>query len=121
MESILKMQWSEPLDYLLSANDNPFEKPYENITYQYNKAAMRVIDGGYDYLLTVESDMIIPPDTLTRLMALDAGVAYGLYVHRHTRHNWSAYTSLKSKEGHSLSVDPEAARSAWGTVMDVAG
>src|SRR5512139_3881504 len=82
---------------------------------------MRVIDGGYDYLLTVESDMIIPPDTLTRLMALDAGVAYGLYVHRHTRHNWSAYTSLKSKEGHSLSVDPDAARSAWGTVMDVAG
>lgn len=121
MQSILKLQWDDPIDYLLSANDNPYTEPYLNITYQYNKARSMALDGGYDALLCVESDMVIPPDALQRLASLDAGVAYGLYVFRHTRHNWSAYTAIHERSGISISDDPHGARALWGSVIDVQG
>jgi hypothetical protein len=92
-----------------------------NITRQYNKARAMVLAGGYDALLCVESDMIVPPDTLTRLVACESDVAYGLYVFRHTKHTWSAYTSLADATGRSLSDDADEARSKWGAVLDVAG
>jgi hypothetical protein len=121
MESILKMEWAEPIDYLFSANDNPYDQPYLNITHQYNKARQQALDGDYDYLLTVESDMIVPVDTLKRLTALSCGVAYGLYIFRHVKHTWSAYTTLEDRQGVSLSDDPDRARATWGRVLDVAG
>lgn len=80
-----------------------------------------MLNGRYDALLTIESDMIVPPDTLQRLVACESGVAYGLYVFRHTRHNWSAYISLAETTGRSISDDADEARAAWGTVKDVAG
>jgi hypothetical protein len=121
VEGILKVQWQEPIDYWLTANDNPFAEPYLNITHQYNKARARVLDGGYDALMCVESDMIIPPDTLKRLAACESDVAYGLYVFRHTRHTWSAYLDLQQTSGISVSEDRHGALSMWGRVVDVAG
>jgi hypothetical protein len=121
MESIVKARWNDPIDYLLSANDNPFEDKYLNITYQYNKARALALDGGYDALMCVESDMIIPHDALERLAACESDVAYGLYIFRHTRHAWSAYTNLEGQRGESLSADPDRARALWGQVLDVAG
>jgi hypothetical protein len=121
MDSILKLDWQEPIDFLLAANDNPYDQPYLNITHQYNKARQLTLDGGYDYLFTVESDMIIPPDTLKRLTAQSCGVAYGLYVFRHTQHNLSAYTAMEQLNGVSLSDDPERTRREWGKVINVAG
>jgi hypothetical protein len=120
-ESVLKIQWSDPIDYWLTANDNPHQEPYENIAHQYNKARAMVLDGKYDALLTIESDMIVPPDTLQRLVACDIGVAYGLYVFRHTKHTWSAYTSIAERSGRSLSEDADTARELFGRVVDVEG
>ena len=119
-ESILKIQWPDPIDYWLTANDNPFDKPYL-ITHQYNKARDMVLTGGYDALLCVESDMIVPLSTLARLAACDSDVAYGLYVFRHTRHNWSAYTEMERTWGRSLSENQAEARKQWGSVIDVSG
>ncbi len=121
MESIIKMQWDDPIDYALSANDNPYGRPYENIVYQYNKARRLALGGNYDALLCVESDMVVPHDALQRLAALDCGVAYGLYVFRHTKHAWSAYTEMSDKSGTSLSENVGEAKAAWGKVIDVAG
>jgi hypothetical protein len=92
-----------------------------NITHQYNKARAMTLEGGYDALLCVESDMIVPPDTLTRLVACESDVAYGLYVFRHTKHAWSAYTSMEYTTGRSLSDDPDLAREVFGQVVDVEG
>lgn len=125
MESIVKVKWADPIDYWLSANDNPFDnpfdKPYLNITYQYNKAREMVLDNGYDALFCVESDMIIPPDALQRLVACESDVAYGLYVFRDTKHHWSAYTEMEQKSGRSISENADDARAALGSVIDVAG
>lgn len=43
-----------------------------------NLAKMAVAMGGYDYQFTVDGDMSFPPDTLKRLLALDADIATGL-------------------------------------------
>ena len=124
--SIFKMEWGEPIEYLFRANDNPYPNgglrdKYLNVTHNYNFARRYTIGGRYDALLCVEADMILPPDTLRRLVACDADVAYGLYVFRHTRHTWSAYIKLGDRHGRSLSQEPEQARDLWGRVIDVQG
>ena len=40
-----------------------------------NMIATKAIDEGYGYIFTVDDDMMFPPDTLARLLALDAGIA----------------------------------------------
>lgn len=109
------------IEYWFRGWDNPHPKPYENVAHNYNVARKAVLTLGMDALLTVECDMIIPPDTVDRLAATGADIAYGLYVWRHGRREWSAYSELKALKGRSLSRDPEIAREAWGKVIDVAG
>ncbi len=122
VQSLFKLR-SETIgiDYWLRGWDNPYEYPYENVTHNYNIARDLVLRMGFDALLTVECDMIIPTDTVDRLAATGADIAYGLYVWRHGRREWSAYTYLKGLTGKSISKDPAAARAAWGKVVDVAG
>lgn len=112
-----------PVDWHLCANDNPHVLPFENVTRQHNKARQLVLDGGYDILLSIEADMIVPPDTITKLTTIDADVVYGLYVWRHQKHRWSAYKELTLWGGESYSYDFTgiSARSAWGKIVDAAG
>ena len=44
------------------------------------KMADMAIAGGYDYLMMVDSDMILPPDALSHLREDDVNVAFGWYV-----------------------------------------
>lgn len=114
------------IDIMFSKGDNPFfdNNGRHNICHNYNKARRFVLDNGYDYLFTVEADMIIPPDALTRLLDVcenqGGDVAYGLYCFRNTS-TWSAWTELTMDHGRSIKKDPQAAKAAWGKVIDVAG
>jgi hypothetical protein len=49
----------------------------------YEKMRRMAISEDYTAVWCVESDMIVPPDALTKLMAIDAPVVSGLYVLRH--------------------------------------
>lgn len=55
---------------------------HENTLHQYQLARRITLGEGYDYLFTVEHDMIIPEDALVKLLEVDAGVAYGVYRFR---------------------------------------
>ncbi len=121
VQSIFRLEHDGPLDWLFVANDNPHERPYDNITHNYERARRAALEGGYDFLLTIESDMVVPPGAIDQLLACDADVAYGLYVFRHGRRTWSAYTTLEERHGVSLSEDAPRARREWGKVIDVAG
>lgn len=116
-------QYDGPVDWLMSANDNPSEKPYENVVSQHNKARRTVLEQGYDALLSIEADMIIPPDTVEQLLSVDADIVYGLYVWRHKPRRWNVYKSLNLWGGESVSFNHNGqdAREAWGKVIDVAG
>jgi len=121
VQSIFRLSWSHEIDWLFSANDNPHELPYENVTHNYNRAREKALAGDYEALLCIESDMVVPEDALRRLVQCDANVAYGLYVWRHGRRLWSAYTEVGEFAGKSISEDESLAREMWGQRIRVEG
>lgn len=123
LASIMALEHDDVLDRVFSANDNPHDTPYENVTHQHNKARAMVLDGAYDALLSIEADMIVPPDTIAGLIDCNSDVSYGLYVWRSHRHRWSAYEDLGLWGGHSVSFNHSGAnaRAAWGNIIDVVG
>lgn len=119
--SIFNVIWNEPIDYVFGREDNPGEEPYDNICKKHNHARRMALEGGYDALWMVESDMIVPPITLERLTRIDADVAYGLYVSRHGHYRWLAFTHIQDQMGISISDDAINAREAWGQVIETQG
>lgn len=91
---------------------------------KYNAGRARALAGGYDAMLCVESDMVVPNDAAEKLAATGADVAYGMYVFRRKPYCWSAYSVMLPEEqmtGYPLSNIPERARLDWGAVIDVDG
>lgn len=115
--------YSDPIDWVISQGDNPFINPYENVTHQHNKARLMMLTGEYDALLSIEADMIVPPDTIDKLIKADADIAYGLYVSRHKPFRWLAYKKLDlwGAVSYSLDYTGEDARKVWGKTIDVVG
>jgi hypothetical protein len=120
-ESIFRQDYPV-VDMWFSKGDNPYfdNNGRHNIAHNYNKARDFVLNNNYDYLLTVESDMVIPSNALTKLLEADTDVAYGLYCFKNTS-TWSAWTSLDMDGGRSIRKDPGYAKASWGKVIDVVG
>lgn len=121
MDSMYGLEWGGQLDHLLLIGGDDPATPRVNITRKYNEARDVALRNGYDALLTVESDTIVPRDALKRLMAMDADVAYALYVLRRGSYRWSAHSTLVEKRGESISTDPKMAREVWGKVIETKG
>jgi hypothetical protein len=106
-----------------------FHNPYpgeknRNVVAQYQRARELCLAGDYDALLTVEHDMIIPPDTVEKLMSTPAPVVYGLYMLRHGTHTLNAWRYEGDRNlGMSLSLYPQevkaARRRGWVRVCGV--
>ena len=89
------------------------KQDHENTLYQYRYARQRILSGDYDYLFTVEHDMIIPEDALTKMLATDADVIYGLYLLRHFKPVLNALRSVNSRwPDASLTMFPEIVKKA---------
>lgn len=115
------MDYDGQVDYFQMVGGDDAGQPYDNIIRKYNEARAIVLGNGYDGLMTVESDTIVPKDALQRLEAVGADVAYGLYVWRNGFPYWNAYTQLSEEAGLPISVDKEAAKEAWGKVIETKG
>ena len=109
--------------HMLFVDGDNDDKPFVNIVKKHNYARQIVLDNDYDYMLSIEADMIVPPDTILRLLQADADIAYGLYVWRQHNKRWSAYKDINLWGGHSISFNHggQDAKDAWGKVIDVAG
>ena len=121
--SIMALEWDRPLTVVFDREDMA-HKPcqataYSNLTAKHNQARQMALDGDYDAVLFVEADMVIPRHTLKRLDAVNADVAYGLYVSRHKPHQWLAYSQLYGYDGISFSDIPEV--DFWGRVIKSTG
>lgn len=84
--AVQALEWDGTLSWLLQ-RDNP--EPGDdrstgvaNHLHQYQRGREVFLAGRYDAMLTVEADVIPPADALKRLAALDADVAYGVYMFR---------------------------------------
>lgn len=137
VEAIFALEWDGPISYLFQ-RDNPHQGDDERVTgvrnhlHQYQRGREMFLQGRYDAMLVVESDVIPPPFALQRLAALDADVAYGVYMFRVHDYNSNAKPVVNLKHvyqqpagqrarntGESLSV-----KRLWPPkrdVMDVSG
>lgn len=127
LSSILAIDTPCAVDYLMLANDDPHTDGtlagnYRNITQKYNHARDIFLCGDYDAMVCLEDDIIVPPDALTRLLAVDADIVYGLVCWRHGKPVWSARVAEEGQPlGRVLSERPDQARASWGQVIDVVG
>lgn len=121
LASHYSLDWRWQLDHYQINGGDDYRSPGNTVTKKYQEAQQVFLAGGWDAMLCLEHDNIVPMDALTKLAALDCDVAYGLYVLRHGQKVWSAITDLDTWSLKSLSDDANAARAAWGSVVDVAG
>ena len=106
------------VDVKISTN-NPYQhsgiarQDHENTLYQYRHARKMVLDGGYDAVLFIEHDMIVPEDALVKMLNTKADVVYGVYLFRHANPVLNACRSVKAKwPDQSLSFFPDIVKQA---------
>lgn len=125
--SIMNLEYDSVFCRLFAANDNPVESwekgaDNRNIAHNYNKARKTALDGGYDALLTIEADMIVPPDALQLLAEAmretGAGVLYASYVFR--RLHQLNMTHEIGQYGRKQ-TNAEFLNKNWGKVADCVG
>lgn len=63
-----------------------------------NDIALEAINGGYDELLFIDSDLVFPDDCYEKLKALDADIATGIYYGRAGEHIPIVYEEIKPLE-----------------------
>ena len=96
---------------------NPYKHGHMNILHQYQVARNLALDG-HTHLLTIEHDMIPPPNALVDLVATGEKVAYGVYQLRHGAHVLNAWRKVKSNHvGMSLSLFPDELQQARHQVV----
>jgi hypothetical protein len=81
VQGIMSLNWDGPLSVLFQ-RDNPTGNGILDHLHQYQRARETFLHGKYEAMLVIESDIIPPADTLIRLAALNADVAYGAYLFR---------------------------------------
>lgn len=121
--ALLALEHDGPLGLYLQ-RDNPHADARDNITHQYQAGRRAFLATDYDAMLVIESDIVPPPDTLRRLAALGADVAYGHYVFRVTpvSNVFERYPGQPANEGESLSIWPEKyAAAVTAGVVDCSG
>lgn len=102
-----------PFDWEIGFH-NPFPgQKMRNVVAQYQRARELCLAGGYDALLTVEHDMILPSNAVEKLYRTDAPVVYGVYMLRHGTPTLNAWRYEGSRNlGMSLSLYPDEVRAA---------
>lgn len=123
LESIFRLQWHGRLDHWLPNGGDDPANPVGSCGRKNCEAQAVALNEGYDALLVVDHDMIVPPDALIRLAGLGVPIAYGLYVLRHARdfYRWNAATHLTAVDWRSLSEDRERAVRTFGEPQPVVG
>src|SRR5262245_5944849 len=108
------------IDYIWEVGyHNPFAGDKKrNVIAQYQRAWQMALAGGYEALLTVEHDMILPPQAIEYLMDTDAEVVYGVYLLRHGLPVLNAWQYVNNRcLGMTLSLYPKelarARRRGW--------
>lgn len=115
LQSLFAMKWRGHLDVVFGWNETPGSwHKYDDLCEKHNRARRLALLGGYDGILFVENDMIIPTNTLEVLDEVNTDVVYGLYVGRHKPHVWLSFFVMEGTVGGSCSSNLELMQSVWG-------
>ena len=91
VQALMALEHDGPVTLVLQ-RDNPRRSSdgradgFYNHWHQYQRGRELFLAGGFDAMLVIESDIIPPADTITRLAALPCDVAFGAYVFRQSPH-----------------------------------
>ena len=121
--SVVRQRWDGEMVWEVGRR-NSFPPPdIRNVFEQFRRARERTLAGGYDALLTVEHDMVLPPDAVERLWAVDADVVYGVYLLRHGSNVVNALEASQGRNiGMSLTFAPRLlAKAQRADVVEVSG
>lgn len=119
VESIQALEFDGQADWVVSDENQYPGRDTRNCVGQFQRGRELALSGDYDGLLTVEHDMIVPPDALALLWTTDAPVVYGTYQFRHGMRVVNLFQKLKNSLniGMSLSLYPKelqaARRAGW--------
>lgn len=84
MESVAAQVGAPSFDHHVNWLKKPLPgRDVANVIAHYQQGQAMCLEGGYDAMVTVEHDMILPPNALQALCATDAPVVYGAYMLRH--------------------------------------
>jgi hypothetical protein len=108
VRALMRLEWEGPLSLLLQ-QDNPSGNRVQDHLHQYQRGREAFLNGSYEAMLVVESDIVPPPDALQRLAALDCDIAYGCTVFRakgstHVVNILERYPGHARNTGESLTV-----------------
>lgn len=125
LQALMSLDWPS-CELVFSREDIPEPdrtQGHQNMFEKYVRARQIALDGGYDALLTVEADIVVPRDGLAKLAEVDAGVAYGLYCSRRSSYgyNWLLVQKPGSVYASPESLNPDFRQAAWGNVVESAG
>lgn len=114
MESVSQQLCNAATVHEVSWLDSPRPgRDFANVVEQYQKARKMCLAGGYEGLITVEHDMILPPDAVQKLYETDAPVVYGVYMLRHGVPALNAWHYINNRTmGMSLSLYPNELKAA---------
>ena len=110
VDAVFALEWDGPITFVFQ-EDNPLpgddrETAKRNHLHQYQRGRETFLRGNYDAMLIIESDIVPPPDALKKLAAVDADLAYGVYVFRVSQvvNIFEAYPRPSRNPGESLTV-----------------
>lgn len=127
VDYILSIQSNEETDVILTRWNLPIDRGQTRIVYNYQKIRSLFLNGPWDALHIVESDIIPPPGTLERLAAIatetKASYVTGIYVWRHLKPRINATMFVDSMEwpGVSYTSYPEQLNGIWGQQGRISG
>jgi hypothetical protein len=120
-DAIHALHFDGTLDRLFT-HDNPYgEINGKNILHNYQKAERIVKAENYDYLLTVEDDIIPPPDALEKMIAVDADIVYGVYCFRRGRPMLNIAKPYDLTESYSLPNNIKDWQTLCGQIIPCGG
>lgn len=117
VQAVLQLEFDGPISWLFQ-RDNPITSGKEigklNILHQYRRARETFLEGSYDAMLVIESDIIPPSDTIRKLEALNSDCAYGVYRFRVSDviNIFERYPGAPRNMGESISIKPHILRQA---------
>lgn len=119
VESLFCLDYGKNLVDILLTRSNPCDVPEYNRLYNYRRGRAALLADGYDAMMIIESDMIVPRDAMLKLIDMDADIGIGLYAHRHQKdtYNLQAYHPEEMQDFIPLA---ELARH-WGERLPVTG
>lgn len=124
VRAIFEQDYAGAFDVLFS-RDNPYghddlDDDYHNILFNLKKMRKAALDGDYDAVWIVESDIIPPADALRKLMAVDGDTVGGLYALRSGTPQANLFPS-GAEAGVGKWMPWERVAEHWGQVIETAG